>query len=79
MKRLLRLLILAIVRVLGVPGAYMATRSAQRHLSANPRILLIRPDHLGDLVLTTPILHALQQHLPAAQITMMVGPGQKRL
>ena len=38
------------------------------------RILLIRPDHLGDLVLTTPVLDALRRHVPDAHITMMVGP-----
>ena len=38
------------------------------------RILLLRPDHLGDLLLTTPILQALREHMPDAQITLMVGP-----
>jgi len=38
-----------------------------------PRVLLIRPDHLGDLVLTTPVLDALKTHAPDAHITMMVG------
>ena len=37
-------------------------------------MLLIRPDHLGDLVLTTPVLDALKTHAPDAHITMMVGP-----
>ncbi len=38
------------------------------------RVLLIRPDHLGDLVLTTPVLDALKGQAPDAHITMMVGP-----
>src|SRR5438067_2545594 len=29
-----------------------------------PRILLIRPDHLGDVLLTTPALHVLKKHVP---------------
>ncbi len=70
MKRLLRNLILLIVRLLGAPGA----RSAVKPVSNTPRILLLRPDHLGDLVMTTPVFHALKQKAPGAHITMMVGP-----
>ena len=70
MKRLLRNLILLIVRLLGAPGA----RSAVKPVSITPRILLLRPDHLGDLVMTTPVFHALKQKAPGAHITMMVGP-----
>lgn len=74
MKRLLRTLLLLLVRILGAPGAYMAARRASTNKTEAPRILLIRPDHLGDLVLTTPVLQALREHAPDAHITMMVGP-----
>lgn len=40
----------------------------------NPRILLIRPDHLGDVLLTTPAIHALRKALPHAEIHALVGP-----
>ncbi len=70
MKRLLRTLILLFVRLYGISAARRATRKA---VGTPPRILLIRPDHLGDLVLTTPVLNALRQHAPNAHITMMVG------
>jgi ADP-heptose:LPS heptosyltransferase len=40
----------------------------------NSRILVIRPDHLGDLLFATPSLHALRRALPAAHITALVGP-----
>jgi len=36
-------------------------------------ILLVRPDHIGDLILTTPALHALRSALPDAHITIVVG------
>ncbi|HCI80727.1 MAG TPA: glycosyltransferase family 9 protein [Ktedonobacter sp.] len=72
MKQFLRLFILALVRILGAPRVFIASRRV-RNVPANPRILLIRPDHLGDLVLTTPVLDALKSRLPNAHITMMVG------
>ncbi len=74
MKRLLRTLILALVRIIGAPGAYMAARRGYQRTIQTPRILLIRPDHVGDLVMTTPVLQALKSAVPAAQMTMLVGP-----
>lgn len=38
------------------------------------RILLIKPDHLGDVLLTTPALHLLRQQAPHADIVALVGP-----
>lgn len=37
-------------------------------------VLLIRPDHLGDVLLLTPALHALRAALPAARLTLLLGP-----
>jgi len=77
LKRLLRALILLLVRLFGAPGARTAAQSARQNLSTAPHIphiLLIRPDHLGDLVMTTPVLAVLKHHAPGAHITMMVGP-----
>lgn len=39
-----------------------------------PRILVIRPDHLGDLILAGPTGRALRSALPNAAIDWMVGP-----
>ncbi len=36
-------------------------------------ILLIRPDHLGDVLFLTPALHALRERLPDVRITLLVG------
>lgn len=70
MKRLLRTLVLLLVRLIGFPNASTATRKV---LPTAPRVLLLRPDHLGDLALTTPVLDALKTYAPNAHITMMVG------
>lgn len=40
---------------------------------AAPRILVIRRDNIGDLVCTTPLIHALRQHYPTATITALVN------
>lgn len=76
MRGLLRAIILLLVRLYGARRARQASRrrttaTGEPH---NLRILLLRPDHLGDLVLTTPVLHTLRQRLPGAHVTMAVGP-----
>ncbi len=38
------------------------------------RILLIRPDHLGDVLLTAPAIHALKNAHPNLEIHALVGP-----
>jgi len=73
LKRLLRTVILLVIRLLGTPGARKAAQSANKTL-ATPRILLVRPDHLGDLLMTTPVFHALKQQAPDSYISIMVGP-----
>jgi ADP-heptose:LPS heptosyltransferase len=72
-------LILLLVRLLGAPGTRSAAKSINKTFSTNPRMLLLRPDHLGDLVLTTPIFDALKQNAPNAHITMMVGPWSSEI
>jgi len=47
---------------------------SRRGLRSN-RILLIRPDHLGDLILTLPAIRALRASNPYAEIHMLVGNG----
>ena len=77
MKSLLRVLVLLLVRLIGFPRARAAAKKVRADslpVSPTPRILLMRPDHLGDMVLATPVLNALKQRAPGAHITMMVGP-----
>lgn len=43
------------------------------------KILLIRTDRLGDMVLTTPFVAALKAAFPASNITLLASPGPARL
>jgi ADP-heptose:LPS heptosyltransferase len=66
-KRILRLLFLHLLAAFTRPFARPpAARIA--------RVLYIKPDHLGDVLLATPVLAALRRRLPAARITAIVGP-----
>lgn len=43
--------------------------------TVEPRsLLLIRPDHLGDMLFATPAFRLLRQALPQARITLLAGP-----
>jgi lipopolysaccharide heptosyltransferase II len=66
------------IRLLGAPGARKAIQSANKTLET-PRILLVRPDHLGDLILTTPVFQALKHQAPGAHISVMVGPWSREI
>ena len=46
---------------------------AQRKTWSNERILLLRPDHLGDVLLTTPAIRALRAAHPNSEIHALVG------
>ncbi len=50
-------------------------RSCMRRAVQPPRrILVIKPDHLGDVLLSTPALHLLRQQYPQSHIVALVGP-----
>src|SRR5258706_15951004 len=44
------------------------------HWSQVRQILAIRLDNLGDVLVTTPALHAIKQSLPDAQLTLLASP-----
>ncbi len=66
----LRLLVLQII------GALLR-RAPHRAPQRIKRVLVIKPDHLGDVLLLTPALRALRQQLPQAHITLLVGPWSR--
>lgn len=47
--------------------------------SPRPRVLVVRPDHLGDVVLAGPALGRLRAALPGARVTLLVGPWSREV
>src|ERR687886_132989 len=39
------------------------------------RLLVVRLDNIGDVVMTGPVLRALKENLPGSHITLMASPG----
>src|SRR5579859_4517038 len=50
----------------------MPTKSSSS-VPAKPKILVIRRDNIGDLILTTPLIHALRLRFPEAWIGALVN------
>src|SRR5260221_14123407 len=46
---------------------------------AKPKILVIRRDNIGDLILTTPLIHALRRRFPKAWIGALVNSYNARV
>ena len=38
------------------------------------RVLAIRLDNLGDVLVTSPAIHAMKESLPSAELTLLAGP-----
>lgn len=60
--------------MLRLAGSLLRRPRPRVSVPESPKVLLIRPDHLGDLVLSTPAVELLRRGLPGAHLTMMVGP-----
>jgi lipopolysaccharide heptosyltransferase II len=75
-RQRLRLSLLRTFARLARPGsAQLASLDAVGgDLPRAPRILVIRPDHLGDQLFTTPALRVLREQAPDARITALIGP-----
>jgi ADP-heptose:LPS heptosyltransferase len=50
-------------------------RARERQPDERPRVLVPRPDHLGDVLLTLPAIRALRRRVPGVHVTLMVPPS----
>lgn len=53
--------------------------SSVSHIRPDPKLLIIRRDNIGDLVLTTPLIHALRQRFPHGWIGALVNSYNARV
>jgi lipopolysaccharide heptosyltransferase II len=74
-RRAVRQLLVLLILVAGF-ARYQQRKRAVREIR---RILLIRPDHLGDVLLTTPALAEVRRTFPEAHITYLVGPWSREV
>ena len=54
-------------------------RNARERPRAIRRVLLMRPDHIGDVVCTLPAIHAIRESLPDAQIDLLIRSSARSL
>lgn len=50
--------------------AWIRRRLSERHRTL--KILVVRPDRMGDVILSTPVLGVIKEHYPHATVTMLV-------
>jgi lipopolysaccharide heptosyltransferase II len=67
-----------LILLIAVAG-FARIRRKPHSLQEIRRILLIRPDHLGDLLFTTPALAEMRPAFPDAHITYLVGPWSRQV
>jgi lipopolysaccharide heptosyltransferase II len=76
MRARLRTLVLRAVARASAPAA---ARAPSLPVGTGRRILLIRPDHIGDVLFATPAIRALRSSLPDAHLVCMVGPWAREI
>ncbi len=73
LKRIARRTLLWNLQMVARPR--LVYRPSSTDLTIPPKkLLLVRPDHLGDVLMLTPALALLRQALPYTEITALVGP-----
>jgi ADP-heptose:LPS heptosyltransferase len=61
----------AILFVITMP--FNSFRKNRKPNVENPKILVSRPDHIGDVLLCTPIFHSLKEKFPLSKIVLICG------
>src|SRR5437867_5762114 len=65
---------LAMLRVAGAVLRTRPLRSPRVIGAGRPRVVVLRPDHLGDVLLSRPALTWLREALPSGALSVAVGP-----
>ncbi len=65
-----------LLRLLAVSGGCLVHRASP---GPPAKVLLIKPDHLGDLLLAGPALTRLRRALPASRLVGLVGPWSRQM
>ncbi len=65
-------------RALDLMGETFVRKTRERP-PAIRRVLLMRPDHIGDVVCTLPAIHSLRENLPDAQIDLLISSSARSL
>lgn len=79
-KDLIFLAIIPLVFFLHLLLSFLSPKRHRCSFKKNPeKILLIRLDHIGDLLVSTPAIRALRNLYPAAEITCLIHPQSKEL
>lgn len=66
---------LSLTPVDGRPGALSLGRSEDSGWQRARRVLAVRLDNLGDVLMTTPALAAIKESLPEAELTLLTSPS----
>lgn len=77
-KRFYALLLNAILFLITLPFRLFSF-SAKSSITSPKSFLIIRLDHIGDVVLSTPVYHSLKDKFPEAQITVLCGSWGKSI
>ncbi len=78
-KRRLASLVDRLMRLLYWLIGRRATKPADLATADLRHIVVLRLDHVGDVLLSTPVYRALRQRFPAARLTAIVGPWSRGL
>jgi len=66
-------------RLLCFPVSLLRRRGGNFPAHPPASILVVRPDHLGDVLISTSVFRALKEKYPSARVTALVGPWSAEL
>lgn len=68
----------SLARWVDAAGERLLSRKRERPVDIR-RVLLLRPDHLGDVIFALPAVEAVRRALPEARVDLLIGPWARAL